>query len=150
MSAAADAWEELFIDAYNGSGRGTRTYGVEAFQTLPIVSANWSVGTDRQRAHTRSIHIQFQHHDDEPNANMLFGKMAQARINASSSIGELVKLSRRFDRIDTKDSINREICPCVTRILGQYDAQARFTTTMSIFMHFFLEVSINVIRKCIN
>ena len=145
---AADAWEELFIDAYNGSGRGTRTHGVEAFQTLPIVSANWCVGTDRQRAHTRSIHIQFQHHDDEPNANMLFGKMAQARLNASSSVGVLVKLSQRFDRINTKDTINREICPFVTRILGQYDAPARFITTMSIFMHFFLEVS-RSICKCI-
>ena len=47
---AADAWE-LFIDAYNGSWRGTRTHGVEAFLTLPIVSANWSDGTDQQRAH---------------------------------------------------------------------------------------------------
>ena len=30
---AADAWEKLFIDAYNGSGRGTRIHGVEAFLT---------------------------------------------------------------------------------------------------------------------
>ena len=75
---AADSWEELFIDAYNGSRRGTRTHGVEAFLILPIVSANWSVGTDRQKAHTRSIHIPFHHHDDEPSANLLFAEMAEA------------------------------------------------------------------------
>ena len=28
---AADSWEELIIDAYNGTGRGTRLYGVEIF-----------------------------------------------------------------------------------------------------------------------
>ena len=139
---AADAWEEVFIDAYNGSRRGTRTHGVEAFQTLPIVSANWSVGTDRQRAHTRSIHIAFQHHDNEPGANLLFAEMAEARVNASRSVGELIKLSKKFDHTDTKDIINRDICPCVIHILSQFDAPARFTTTMSIFVYFFLEVSI--------
>ena len=38
---SADSWEELIIDAYNGTGRGTRLYGVEVFHTLPILSANW-------------------------------------------------------------------------------------------------------------
>lgn len=57
---SADAWEELFIDAYNSTERGTRMYGVETFKTLPIVSANWSVGAERPRGHTRSIHIAFQ------------------------------------------------------------------------------------------
>ena len=137
---AADSWEELIIDAYNGSGRGTRIHGVEAFQTLPIVSANWTVANDRQRAHTRSIHIPFQHHDDEPNANLLFAEMAQARVVASTSVGELVKLSTRFEQADTKDTINAEISPYVIHILSQFDAPARFTTTMSIFMYFFLEV----------
>ena len=45
---SADAWEELFIDAYNGSGRGTRLHGIETFQTLPIVSANWCIETDNE------------------------------------------------------------------------------------------------------
>lgn len=142
---SADSWEELFIDAYNGSGRGTRTHGVEAFQTLPIVSANWSVGTDRQRAHTRSIHIAFQHHDDEPGANLLFAEMSHARNNASKSVGKLVELSKHFEEANTKDFIDREICPSVIRILSQYNAPARFTTTMSIFMYFFLEVSCNTL-----
>ena len=96
------------------------------------------------REHTRSIHIPFHHHDDEPSANLLFAEMAEARVNASRSVGELVKLSKRFDQVNTKDIINRDICPCVTRILDQFDAPARFTTTMSIFMYFFLEVSVKL------
>ena len=137
---AADAWEELFIDAYNGSGRGTRMYGIEAFKTLPMISANWYVGTDRPRAHTRSIHIAFQQHDDEPEANLLFAEMAHCRFAASKSVGVLVRLSSTFDHPSTKDFINNEICPTVNRILSQFDAQARFTTTLSIFMYFFLQV----------
>ena len=46
-------------------------------------------------AHTRSIHIAFQHHDDEPVANLLFAEMAEARVNASRSVGELI-LSKFF------------------------------------------------------
>lgn len=138
---SADTWEELFIDTYNGSGRGTRTHGVEAFQILPVVLANWSVGTDRQWAHTRSIHIAFQHHDDEPRANLLFAEMAHTQIGASKSVGELIKLSKHFERVETKNVINRDIYPCVICILSQFDAPAHFTTTISIFMYFFLEVS---------
>ena len=137
---AADTWEELFIDAYNGTGRGTRMYGVEAFKTLPIVSANWTVGSDRPRAHTRAIHIAFHRHDDEPGANLLFAGMAHCRVDASKSVGKLIQLSSRFEHPNTKDHINRDICPIVSRILGQFDTPARFTTTMSIFMYFFLEV----------
>ena len=47
---SADAWEELVIDAYNGSGRGTRLHGIDTFHTLPIVSANLCIGTDWQQA----------------------------------------------------------------------------------------------------
>ena len=83
---SADALEELSIDAYNGSGRGTRLHGIETFQTLPIVSANWCIGTDRG-AHTRSIHITFQHHKDEPRANLLFADIAHKRADASKSVG---------------------------------------------------------------
>ena len=68
--------------------------------------------------------------------------MVQKRAVASKSVGELIKLSKRFEGADTKDIINRDICPSVIRILSQFNAPARFTTTMSIFMHFFLEVSI--------
>ena len=132
---SADAWEKLFIIAYNGSGRGTRLHGIETFQMLPIVSANWCIGNDRQRAHTRSIHIAFQHHEDEPGANLLFANMTHKQIAASKSVGELIKLSKRFEQDDTKDIIHRDICPSVIHILSQFNALVHFTTT-SIFMFF--------------
>ena len=46
--------------------------------------------------------------------------------------------------VNTKDIINRDICPCETRILNQFDVPARFTTTMSIFMYLFLEFSVQI------
>ena len=139
---AADSWEELIIDSYNGTGRGTRMYGVEVFRTLPILSANWKVGMDRPRAHSRVIQISFSQHDDEPEANILFAEMSRCREEASRSMGTLVRLSQRFERLETKEIINQHICPSVSKILCQFGAPARFTTTMSVFMYFFLEVSI--------
>ena len=130
--------DEVFIDAYNGTGRGTRMYGVEAFKTLPIVSVNWNVGSDRPRAHTRAIHIVFHRHDDEPGANLLFAEMAHCRVDIAKSVGKLIQLSSRFEQPETKDHINCDICPIVTRILSQFDAPARFTIMMSIFMYFSL------------
>lgn len=70
---------------------GIRMYGVEVFQTLPIISANWKVGTDRPRAHSRLIQISFSHHDDEPEANRLFAEMTHCREEGSRSIGLLVR-----------------------------------------------------------
>lgn len=136
-----DSWEELIIDAYNGTGRGTRMYGVEVFQTLPILSANWKIRSDRPRAHSRVIQIPFIHHDDEPEANLLYGDMSRCREVVSKSMGLLVKLAEEFEHELTKEFINQSICPSVSRLLGKFGAPARCTTTMSIFMFFFLEVS---------
>ena len=133
---AADSWEELIIDAYNGTGRGTRLFGVEVFSTLPILSANWKVGMDRPRAHSRVIQIPFQQHEDEP----LFAEMSQCRDQVSRSLGVLIRLSQHFEQPETKEFINQHVCPAVGQILSQFGAPARFTTTMSIFMYFFLEV----------
>ena len=137
---AADTWEELFIDAYNGTSRGTRSYGVESFSTLPIVSSNWKLGAERPRAHSRAIHIGFNEHTDEPEANLLYAKMQQSRDTASASVGEVLKLGQQFISQEAKEHINNEISPAVSRILATFTTQARFTTTMSIFMHFFLKV----------
>ena len=38
---AQGTWEELIIDTYNNTARGTRAYSVEHLCTLPLVSANW-------------------------------------------------------------------------------------------------------------
>ena len=137
---AADTWEELFIDAYNGTSRGTRSYGVESFSTLPVVSCNWKLGAERPRAHSRAIHIDFNEHTDEPEANLLFEKMQQSRDRASASVGEVLKLGQQFLAQETKEHINTDISPAVSRILASFTTQARFTTTMSIFMYFFWEV----------
>ena len=138
---AADSWEELIIDAYNGTGRGTRMYDVETFITLPILSANWTIGADRPRAHTRSIHIPFQQHDDEPNASSLFDEICRCRADASKSVGVLIQMSQRFGQEETKTFIRDNISPGVASIVSRFDSSARFITTHSVFMFFFLEVS---------
>ena len=137
---SADSWEELIIDAYNGTGRGTRMYDVETFITLPILSANWTISIDRPRAHTRSLHIPFQQHYDEPNASSLFDEICRCRAEASRSVGMLIQMIERFER--EKVNIRQNIFPGVTSILRRYDSSARFVTTHSVFMFFFLEVSI--------
>ena len=65
---AQDTWEELIIDAYNNTPRGTRSYNAERFYTLPVLTANWRYTTTRSRAFTRCITIPFVEHSDEPNA----------------------------------------------------------------------------------
>lgn len=115
-------------------------YGVEVFHTLPIFSANWKVRNDRPRAHSRVIQISFTHHEDEPEANLLYARMTKCREEVSKSIGLLVKLAQQFDHNQTKELINLTICPCISNVLGGFCAPARFTTTMSIFMYFFIEV----------
>ena len=138
---AADSWEELIIDAYNGTGRGTRMYNVETFITLPILSANWTISADRPRAHTRSIHIPFQPHEDEPDASTLFDEMCCSRTQASRSVGVLIQLSQCFEREETKTFIKENISSEVASILRRYNSSARFVTTHSTFMFFFLKVS---------
>ena len=90
---------------------------------------------DRPIAHSRVIQIAFQQHEDEPEANLLFAEMANCRDNVSKSLGELIRLSQRFEQPETKEHINHFICPPVARLLSQFGAPARFTTTMSIFMY---------------
>ncbi len=137
---AADTWEELFVDAYNGTGRGTRTYGVETFKTLPIISTNWKLGHERPRAHSRTIQIGFNQHTDEPEANLLFADMKHSRDAASASIGKLITLGRDFLCREGETHITTNISPAVSKALSSFTTQARFTTTLSVFMFFFLEV----------
>ena len=66
------------MDVYNGTGCGTRSYGVESFLTFPILTANWKMGAERPRAHSRTIHIGFCEHTDEPDANILYAQLQQS------------------------------------------------------------------------
>ena len=82
-----DTWEELIIDAYNNTPRGTRSYSSEIFCTLPLISANWRYSSTRSRAFTRVIQIPFVEHSDEPNASTLYSTLANSRSNVLASVG---------------------------------------------------------------
>ena len=125
---AQDTWEELVIDAYNNTGRGTRSYSCETFCSLPILSANWRFTSSRQRAHTRVIAIPFFEHTDEPEAHRLFAELNTARLKASASTGEMIQMIQ-----------SQEIFPQITKIFAT--SHVRFKMTMTVFMYFFLEVS---------
>ena len=74
-----------------------------------ILSANWKVGMDRPRAHSRVIEIPFHPHEDEPEANLLFAAMSTCRDRVSKSLGQLIQLSMEFERPETKEHINQHI-----------------------------------------
>ena len=51
------------VDASNRP-RGTRSYNIERFSTIPMFSANWRYPVTNERAQTRTITIPFfQHHE---------------------------------------------------------------------------------------
>ena len=133
-----DTWEELIIDAYNNTARGTRSYSVESFSTLPILSANWRFPSGKGRAFTRCISIPFVEHKDEPNAPQLYSNLKRARRNASASVGELIRWCTEFSTDDAQMSLQGDLFRTTSAIYE--NAHARFKTMMTIFMHFFLKV----------
>ena len=134
-----DMWEELVVDIYNNTPRGTRAYGVERFRTTPIVSANWCFSNSAGRAFTRCIVIPFSLHQDEPNATELYSDLAQARKSASSSVGQIVQLCSSFQSQESQTFYHEEVFPGIAAIFRS--SHARFKSTMSTFMWFFLKVS---------
>ena len=104
-----DTWEELIIDAYNNTARGTRSYSVESFSTLPILSANWRFPSGKGRAFTRCISIPFVEHKDEPNAPQLYSNLKRARRNASASEGELIQWCTEFSTDDAQMSLQGDL-----------------------------------------
>ena len=103
-----DTWEELIVDVYNSTPRGTRAY-VERFTTLPIVPANWQFSFKKGRAFTRCIVIPFMPHKDEPDATKLYGELAKARRRASASVGAIVKLSTKFSSKSGQKFLHEEV-----------------------------------------
>ena len=65
------------------------------------------------------------------------GRSCASRANCSQP--QHTKIPRSAPA-QTKEYINQHICPAVARILDQFGTPARFTTTMSVFMYFFLQV----------
>ncbi len=139
---AQDTWEELIIDAYNNTARGTRSYSVERFNTLPCISANWHFTSARGRAFTRCITIPFVDHRDEPNAPCLYSNLVHSRSAASASVGVIINCCTQFTLPASQERLNDELFPTISNIYG--NSHARFKSTMSIFMYFFLEVTLTV------
>ena len=144
-----DTWEELIIDAYNNTARGTRSYSVESFSTLPIVSANWRFHSGKGRAFTRCITIPFIEHKDEPSAPQLFSNLMEARRNASASAGVLIRWCTEFATEDAQISLHGDLFKTTSAIYQ--NAHARFKTMMTIFMYFFLRVGCHsfIIRRTV-
>ena len=139
---AQDMWEELIIDAYNNTPRGTRSYNSERFHTLPVLTANWRYTSTRSRAFTRCITIPFVEHSHEPNATALYSVLQSARASASASIGKVIEINTNYSSSTVQKSIDDTIFPAVSAIFA--NSHVHFKTTMTIFMHFFLEVGINL------
>ena len=136
---AQDTWEELVIDSYNNTARGTHAYNTECFKTMPVLTSNWRFESKRQRAHMRCIVIPFFEHSDEPNATALYEELNTSRDKVSASVGEIINLCSSFDSPSAQKIRNEKIFPHVSAIFTH--SHARFKTTMTVFMYFFLEVS---------
>ena len=135
---ALETWEELIIDTYNNSARGTRSYSIESFSTLPILSANWCFPSGKGRASTRCILILFTQHKDEPNALQLYNHLKEARTNASASVGVLIQWCTEFITEEAQMSLHCDLFKTISAMFQ--NAHAWFKTTMTIFTHFFLKV----------
>jgi len=137
---AQGTWEELIIDTYNNTARGTRAYSVEHLCTLPLVSANWRFPGGRGGAFTRCITIPFVEHRDEPNATQLFSELVQIRDRASASVGVLVKCCSELSSQSCQDKLHGELFANISAIYQ--NVHARFKSTMTTFMYFFLKVNV--------
>ena len=133
-----DMWEELVVDIYNNTPRGARSYGVEKLRTSPIVSANWRFENSARRAFTRCVIIPFVPHSDEPDATRLYRDLSQARKNASASVGCVIRVCSSFPTPESQFFHHSEVFPNVAKIFSA--SHARFKSTMSTFMWFFLKV----------
>ncbi len=133
-----DTWEELIVDAYNCTARGTRTHSIESFSTLPLVSANWRFTAIKSRAFTRCITIPFVEHQDEPDATHLFANLQRARDTAAAAAGDIIESCASFSNSEAEDAIDNDIFPNISSIFRH--SHPRFKSTMTIFMHFYLKV----------
>ena len=136
---AQDTWEELIIDAYNNTVRGTRSYNSEKFNSIPIMTANWRFHCEKKRAHTRCIVVPFTEHTDEENSTILFEELLRSKAHVSRSVGKMVCICEKFASKEGQRYRNDVICPQISAIFS--GCEARFRTTFSTFAYFLLEVS---------
>ena len=133
---AQETWEELIVDAYNNTARGTRSYSVENFSTLPMVSANWRFTTMRRRAFIRCITIPFSQHRDEPNATQLYSETMHARRRASTSIGVLIKSCHEFSSEEAQIHLSEDLFLNISAIYRS--AHPHFKSKMNVLCTSFL------------
>ena len=134
-----DQWEEIIVDASNNMPRGTRSYNMERFSTIPMFSANWRYPVTNERAQTRTITIPFFQHHEEPNSSELHMELVAARLHASSSVGLIIQLLCT-NVIEKATPKLKELTVKVMACLSSGGCNSRLTTTMTIFVYSFLEV----------
>ena len=134
-----ETWEELIIDAYNNTPRGTRAYNSEKFCSIPILTANWRFLPEKKRAHTRCIVLPFFEHTDEENSTTLYEALSCSRAHASQSLRKVVGICEGFTS-DRGQQIRRDVIHPQVSVIFR-DCEPRFKTTMSTFAYFVLEVS---------
>ena len=140
---AQDTWEELIIDAYNNTVRGTRSYNSEKPQSVPVMTANWRFHSEKKRAHTRCIYIPFTEHTDEDDSTALFEELLRSRARVSRSLGQIVRVCEGFASDRGQTHRKETIYPQISAILSGFEP--RFRMTFSIFTFFFLEVSGSIV-----
>ena len=111
---AQETWEEMVIDLYNNTPHGTRSYQIEKFSGMPVLTSNWRVGGSQQRAYTRLIPLQFFEHSDEPDATYQYTKLDQARRKVSKSVAKIIQICSTF--CSEERERNDEIFPQVSQI----------------------------------
>ena len=135
---AQETWEEMVIDLYNNTPRGTRSYQIEKFSGMPVLTSNWRFGSNQQRAYTRLIPIQFFEHVDEPDATHLYTKLDKARQRVSKSVAKIIHICSTFGSAAGERKRNSDIFPQVSQIFC--NSHVRFKTTFTVFTYFLLEV----------
>ena len=141
---AQETWEEMVIDLYNNTPRGTRSYQIEKFSGMPVLTSNWRFGGSQQRAYTRLIPLQFFEHSDEPDATYQYTKLDQACRKVSKSVAKIIQICSTF--CSEERERNDEIFPQVSQIFC--NSHVRFKTTFTAFTYFFLEVWLSNSRMC--
>ena len=134
-----EMWEELVIDAYNNTSRGTRAYNSEKFCSMPIFTANWRFPREKKRVHTRCIVLPFFEHNDEVNSSSLYEQLSHSRSHVSRSIGRIVSICEGFISERGLKKRRDVIHPQVSAIFS--NCEPRLKTTISTFTYFFIEVS---------
>ena len=135
---AQETWEELVVDLYNNTPRGTRSYQIEKFSGMPVLTSNWRFASNQQRAYTRCIPIPFCEHTDEPDATKHYTKLDQARQRVARSVAKIINICTTFGSATEERKRNNDIFPQVSQIFC--NSHVRFKTTFTAFTYFFLEV----------